>query len=213
MADGYQGYNKVNETNRCCCYAHIRRYLLEAIPKGKEKDYTDPAVQGVLYCNKLFEYERIYHEKGLSYKQREQRRLKDEKPVIEGFLSWLDNVQPGNNSRLKKAITYIKNRREFLMTYLEDGRCSLSNNLSENAIRPVTVGRKNWLFSDTPDGAQANALYLTMVEMAKAYDLNLYEYLKFVLEHRPSKTMTDDELAILAPWSETVQQLCRNKME
>lgn len=213
MADGYQGYNKVNETNRCCCYAHIRRYLLEAIPKGKEKDYTDPAVQGVLYCNKLFEYERIYQEKGLSYKQREQRRLKDEKPVIEGFLSWLDKVQPGNNGRLKKAITYIKNRREFLMTYLEDGRCSLSNNLSENAIRPVTVGRKNWLFSDTPDGAQANALYLTMVEMAKAYDLNLYEYLKFVLEHRPSKTMTDDELAILAPWSETVQQLCKNKME
>ena len=52
-----------------------------------------------------------------------------------------------------------------------------------------------------------------MVEMAKAYDLNLYEYLKFVLEHRPSKTMTDDELATLAPWSETVQQLCKNKME
>ena len=75
------------------------------------------------------------------------------------------------------------------------------------------MGRKNWLFSDTPDGAQANALYLTMVEMAKAYDLNLYEYLKFVLEHRPSKTMTDDELTILAPWSETVQQLCKNKME
>ena len=51
------------------------------------------------------------------------------------------------------------------MTYLEDGRCSLSNNLSENAIRPVTVGRKNWLFSDTPDGAQANALYLTIQNM------------------------------------------------
>lgn len=54
------------------------------------------------------------------------------------------------------------------MTYLEDGRCSLSNNLSENSIRPVTVGRKNWLFSDTPEGATANSLYLTMIEMAKA---------------------------------------------
>lgn len=213
MADGYQGYNKVNETNRCCCYAHIRRYLLEAIPKGKERDYTDPAVQGFLYCEKLFAYERTYKEKGLSYKQREQRRLKDEKPVIEGFLSWLEKAEPGNNSRLKKAITYIRNRREFLMTYLEDGRCSLSNNLSENSIRPVTLGRKNWLFSDTPDGAQANALYLTMVEMAKAYDLNLYEYLKFVLEHRPSKTMPEEKLANLAPWSETVQQLCKNKIE
>lgn len=58
-------------------------------------------------------------------------------------------------------------------------RPSLSNNLSENSIRPVTVGQKNWLFSDSPDGATANAMYLTIVEMAKAYDLNLYEYLKF----------------------------------
>ena len=130
MADGYQGYNKVKETKRCCCFAHIRRYLLEAIPKGQEKDYSNPAVQGVLYCNKLFDYERSYKEKGLSFKQIHNRRLKDQKPVIEGFLTWLKQVNPGSNGKLKKAITYIKNREEFLMTYLEDGRCSLSNNLS-----------------------------------------------------------------------------------
>lgn len=213
MADAYQGYNKVNDTKRCCCFAHIRRYLLEAIPKGHEKDYSHPAVQGVMYCNKLFEYERTYKEKGLSYKQIGNRRLKDQKPVVEGFLTWINQVTPGDNAKLKKAITYIKNRRDFLMTYLEDGRCSLSNNLSENAIRPVTVGRKNWLFSDTPEGATANSLYLTLIEMAKAYDLNLYEYLKFLLENRPNKNMTDDELAKLAPWNETVQELCKNKMK
>jgi transposase len=213
MADAYQGYNKVNDTKRCCCFAHIRRYLLEAIPKGHEKDYSHPAVQGVMYCNKLFEYERTYKEKGLSYKQIGNRRLKDQKSVVEGFLAWINQVSPGDNAKLKKAITYIKNRRDFLMTYLEDGRCSLSNNLSENAIRPVTVGRKNWLFSDTPEGATANSLYLTLIEMAKAYDLNLYEYLKFLLENRPSKNMTDDELAKLAPWNETVQELCKNKMK
>ena len=213
MADGYQGYNKVKETKRCCCFAHIRRYLLEAIPKGHEKDYSNPAVQGVLYCNKLFEYERSYKEKGLSFKQIQNRRLKDQKPVIEGFLAWLKQVNPGSNGKLKKAITYIRNREEFLMTYLEDGRCSLSNNLSENCIRPVTVGRKNWLFSDTPDGANANALYFTIVEMAKAYNLNLYEYLKYLLEHRPNKDMSDDELAKLAPWSEEVQEKCSKQME
>ena len=213
MADAYQGYNKVNEARRCCCFAHIRRYLLEAIPKGHEKDYSHPAVQGVLYCNKLFEYERVYKEKELSYKQIGNRRLKDQRPVVEGFLAWANQVTPGDNAKLKKAITYIKNRRDFLMTYLEDGRCSLSNNLSENSIRPVTVGRKNWLFSDTPEGATANSLYLTIIEMAKAYDLNLYEYLKFLLENRPSKGMSDDEIAKLAPWDKTVLELCKNKME
>lgn len=94
----------------------------------------------------------------------------------------MEQVNSRNNSKLKKAITYIRNRRDFLMTYLEEGRCSLSNNLSENAIRSVTVGHKNLLFNDTPDGAVANSLYLTIVEMAKVYELNLYEYLKFLLE-------------------------------
>ena len=211
MADGYQGYNKVKETKRCCCFAHVRRYFLEAVPKGHEKDYTDPALQGVLYCDKLFAYERLYKEKGLSHKQIQKRRLKDQKPVLEGFLAWADQISPGSNARLKKALSYVRNRKDFVMTYLEDGRCSLSNNLSENAIRPVAVGRKNWLFSDTPDGAAANALYLTMVEMAKAYGLNLYEYLKYLLECRPSKDMSDEELSKFAPWNDTVRKLCKNK--
>ena len=211
MADGYQGYNKVQETNRCCCFAHIRRYLLESIPKGMDKDYTNPAVQGFLYCEKLFAYERSYREKGLSYKQIYTRRLKDEKPVIEGFLAWLKQADPGSNGKLKKAITYIRNREDILMTYLEDGRCSFSNNLSENSIRPVTVGRKNWLFSDTPEGARANTLYLTIVEMAKAYGLDLYKYLNFLFEQRPDKDMSDEELEKLAPWNESVKELCSIK--
>ena len=149
MVDGYQGYNVVKDMKRCCCWAHIRRYLMEAIPQGKEKDFSNLAVQGVLYCNKLFEYERSYKEKGLSHKQIKNRRLNDQKLLIEDLLAWLKKVNPSSNSRLKKAITYILNREDVLMNYLEDGRCSLSNNLSENCIRPVTLARKNWLFSDT----------------------------------------------------------------
>jgi len=123
-------------------------------------------------------------------------------------LSWLKQADPGSNGKLKKALTYIRNRESFIITYLEDGRCSFSNNLSENSIRPITVGRKNWLFSDTPEGAQANTLYLTIVEMAKAYDLDLYEYLQFLFEQRPGKNMTDEELESLALWSERVKELC-----
>lgn len=98
------------------------------------------------------------------------------------------------------------------MIYLEDGRCSLSNNSSENCMRPITVGRKNWPFSDTPDGANSNALYLTIVETTKVYNLNLYEYLKYLLEHCPNKDMSDDELAKLAPWSEEVQEKCSKQI-
>ena len=95
------------------------------------------------------------------------------------------------------------------MTYLEDGQCSLSNNLSENAIRPFTVGRKNWLFSETPKGATASAQVYTMVEMAKTNELNIYKYLTYLLEHRPSAEMSDDELERFAPWSNLAQETCK----
>ena len=105
---------------------------------------------------------------------------------------------------------YAQNRKDTLMTYLEDGHCSLSNNLCENVIRPFTVGRKNWLFSATPKGATASALVYTMVEMAKANELNIYKCLTYLLEHRPSEDMLDEQLEALNPWSKEVQNVCKN---
>ena len=95
------------------------------------------------------------------------------------------------------------------MMYLEDGHCSFSNNLSENAIRPFTVGRKNWLFSSSSKGAEASSLTYTMVEMAKANGLNVYRYLEYLLEHRPNAKMTDEQLSELAPWSDSVKVSCQ----
>ena len=137
--------------------------------------------------------------------------IEKEKPVLEAFWSWLDQQKPVRNTRMDKAINYVLNRRDTAETYLEDGRCSFTNNLSENAIRPFAVGRKNWLFSNSVDGANASAVVYTMVEMAKTHGLNIYEYLKFLLEHRPSKDMTDEQLAELAPWSEKLQSI-KNRM-
>ena len=209
MVDGYKGYNKVPEAQRCCCWAHIRRYWLRAIPKGHEKDYTHPAFQGFLYCNKLFEYERSYREKGLSPKQIYNRRLKDQKPVIEAFLSWLDQLHPESGDRLIKAINYSNGCRPFMMNYLKDGACSLSNNLSENSIRPLVVGRKNWLFCDTPAGADASMKIYSMIETAKANEPDPLKYLSFLLEHRPGAEMSDGELEQFAPWSKLAQETCK----
>ena len=209
--DGYAGYNKLKDFKRCCCYAHIRRYFLEAVPKGKEKDYTDPAVQGFLYCNKLFEYERSYREKGLSYRQIYNRRLKEQKPVVEAFLAWMNKQNAPNGSRLARALTYARNQQNYMMTYLEDGHCSLSNNLSENSIRPVTVGRRNWLFCDSTDGADASMMVYSLLETARANDLNPQKYLEYLLEARPNENMSDEELEDMAPWSPKVQECCVNK--
>lgn len=208
MCDGFSGYNKLKDIRRCTCYAHIRRYFYEAIPAGHDRDITNPAVQGVMYCNKLFSYENKYAERHYKPETIKKRRVKDEKPVIEAFLDWADKQVVTGNSKFSKALTYFKNRRNDLMTYLEDGHCSLSNNWSENSIRPVTVGRKNWLFSSSVDGAEASMNIYTIIEMAKLHGLNRQKYLEYILEHRPSAEMTDEELSLLAPWNKDVQETC-----
>lgn len=207
--DGYQGYNDLPKIKRCCCWAHIRRSFIDAIPKGQEKSLDEPAVQAVEYCDKLFEYERISKEKNHTFEERKEYRLKKEKPVIDAFWNWLDKQNPVKNSRLDKAIKYTLNRKNLLETYLEDGRCSLSNNLSENAIRPFTVGRKNWLFADSVKGAESSSICYTMIEMAKANGLNPFAYLNFILTNHPSENPSDEELTFLAPWSDPVQKQCK----
>lgn len=210
--DGYQGYNNLPDIKRCCCWAHLRRYFVEAVPKGKELDYSNPAAQAVQYCNRLFEYERQSQQKGHAYEQRKEYRLQKEKPVLDAFWTWLSQQTPKKGTRFEKAVNYAQNHKELSMTYLEDGRCSFSNNLSENSIRPFTLGRKNWLFSDTPKGAEASATVYTMVEMAKAHNLNIYKYLNYLLQNLPCTKMTDTALAKLAPWDPNVIVNCSGTM-
>ena len=124
-------------------------------------------------------------------------------------MSWLDQLQPKSSDRIIRAINYSNGCRPYMMNYLKDGACSLSNNLSENSIRPLVVGRKNWLFSDTPAGADASMKIYSMIETAKANDLDPKKYLNYLLEHRPSVEMSDDELKQLAPWSSAVRETCK----
>lgn len=83
------------------------------------------------------------------------------------FIRWLDKQSAPNGSRLTRAFTYARIQWNYMMTYLEDGHCSISNNMSENAIRFVTVGRKNWLFCDSTDGVDASMMAYSLLETAK----------------------------------------------
>lgn len=116
-----------------------------------------------------------------------------------------------NGSALGKAVTYAKNQKPYMENYLLDGRCALSNNAAENAIRPFTVGRKNWLFADTPKGATASAAIYSIIETAKANGLNVYTYLEFLLMYMPDTDWRNhpEDLEDLMPWSQMVQEICK----
>ena len=206
MCDGYSGYNKIKTAKRCSCWAHARRYLVEAVPQGKENDITEPAVQGITYIDKLFRLEKQIRQRHQDPDAVKDARLKKELPVLDSFWSWLDAAMAVKGSRLAKALIYIRNRREDLMRYLEDGRCSFSNNASERSVKPFVIGRKNWLFCDTPDGAVASEMVYTIIETAKASGVNIYHYLCYLLEQCPSNQSSEEELESLAPWNVNVQE-------
>ena len=209
-SDGYSGYNKLTGITRCGCWAHLRRKFIEAIPKktGTDEPLTNAEI-GRDYCNQLFEIERDL--KHLSPAERKSKRLELEKPILEAFWCWLENLNVLNGSALGKAVTYAKNQKKYMENYLLDGRCSISNNAAENAIRPFTVGRKNWLFADTPKGASASAAVYSIIETAKANGLNVYTYLEYLLLYMPDTDWRNNpkELDMLMPWAEDVQAECK----
>ena len=140
-------------------------------------------------------------------------RLEQEAPVLDEFWAWtesaLDKALP--KSKLGKALSYAQTHKEKLMNYLKDGSCSISNNLAENCIRPFTIGRKNWLFSGSPRGAQASAAVYSMIESAKANGINPYKYLYYIFNQVPGlefgqcPELLDDFL----PWNDEIQVNCK----
>lgn len=209
-SDGYAGYNKLNGIIRCGCWAHLRRKFDEAIPGRKDNGASITSAEiGRDYCNKLFKIEEGLAD--LSPEERYRRRLELEKPVLEAFWCWLENLTVLNGSALGRAVTYAKNQKPYMENYLLDGRCSISNNAAENSIRPFTVGRKNWLFSDTPKGASSSAAVYSIVETAKANGLDVYTYLEYLLLYMPDSDWHNhpENLENLMPWSEAAQMECK----
>ena len=209
--DAYSGYKKVPGITRCLCWTHLRRNFVDALPKDIHSPEATIVSQGITYCNKLFKIEKTFE--SLSSEQRKAERLKQEKPVLDAFWSWIDSTRDKvlPKSKLGEAMNYALNQKEELMNYLEDGNCSISNNLAENSIRPFTLGRKNWLFSGSPRGATASAAVYSIIESAKANGLNPYKYLYFIFKDLPGVQFGQhpEFLEDYLPWSPDALKNCR----
>ena len=123
-----------------------------------------------------------------------EKRLEQEKPVLDALLSWANETQAKTapKSALGRAIHYLLEQWPYLTRYLEDGRLELSNNRAERSIKPFVMGRKNWLFANTTGGAQASAMIYSLIETAKENGLDPYRYLLWVLQNAPQLSETDE---------------------
>lgn len=210
VSDAYAGYEKVEEITRCLCFSHLRRYYLEAIPldSGKKEIPGSGGAIGRAYCDKLFRLERKW--KGLTPEERKNNRLIYSIPVLEAFFSWAENTLT-NQANLKKALGYTLNHKKYFTNFLLDGRIPLSNNLSEIAVKPVAITRKNSLFSDSPKGAEASATVFSIINTAAANNLDAYKYLEYLFRRLPNSNFASNSSVLdeYLPWADKVQLECR----
>jgi transposase len=208
QADGFSGYSavcKANSITRIGCWDHARRKFVEA---DKSADSKAKAKQGTVskadvalgYIRKLYRVESNIADK--TDDERLKARQEISVPVLNEFKLWLEKnaAKIMKGGALRKAIDYTLNQWEYLIGYCERGDLMISNIMAENAIRPFAIGRKNWLFADTRKGAEASAACYSLIETAKANNLNPQAYIKHILDHI-AMADTLEKLEALLPWS------------
>lgn len=209
QADGYSGYNPVCQANgitRIGCFDHARRKFVEASraaqTKGSNQKSTGPSKADVALgkIRKLYAIEKKIKE--LDDEEKKQVRQELSLPVLDALKSWLEKnlSRVPKGGLMYKAISYTLNQWGYLVGYCEEGKLHISNALAENAIRPFAVGRRAWLFADTSRGARASASCYSLVETAKANNLEPYAYLNHVLRNIGGAD-TVEKFEALLPWN------------
>jgi hypothetical protein len=169
------------------------------------------AQQGLAFCNQLFAIERDLAK--ATAEERHTIRQERSLPVLDAYLAWLKQQRSRTlpKSKLGEAITYSLNQWEKLTAFLKDGRLEIDNNRSERAIKPFVIGRKNWLFANTPRGAKASATIYSVIETAKENSLNPFKYLQYLFEQLPQLADPNDPVVLdkMLPWSASLPLSCR----
>ncbi len=211
QTDGYSGYDFLDHADHIRhigCWAHVRRKFMDVINAQGKNRKTGAADMALSYIGKLYKLEKEAKAKSLSPTEVYRLRQTEAKPILDDMHRWLTrkSVQTPPKGLLGKAVSYALKQWDRLVGYLEDGRLAPDNNSAENAIRPFVVGRKNWLFSGTPEGAEASALLYSLIETAKANRLEPYAYLRHIFEKLPAASSLKD-FETLLPWNMTPKHI------
>ena len=201
QCDGFAGYETAFKTNSDVrllnCMVHIRRHLEQALDENRPM-----AEHGLSEIQHLYKIEHMCDEENLTPEERKTRRNELARPIMEAMKLWMETegVKYSESSQIGKAITYAYTRWDNMMRYLEDGRLLLDNNLAENEIRPITLGRKNYLFCGNHEAAQNMAVVCSLLATCRNHNINPRDYLNDVISQMPYHTKAShEELLQLLP--------------
>jgi len=183
------------------CMAHARRKFFDMTVLAKEPSLADEALD---FIEKLYEIER--KSKPFTPVQRQYFRRRYSKPVLRRFKCWLNQHQKTAlpKTPIGQAIAYALNHWQALNNYCRDGILNIDNNTSERAIKPLVIGRKNWLFAGSHEGAANAAILYSLIETCKLNDINTFEYFKDVLSRIPTTLMKDLKQLLPYHWQPTI---------
>ncbi len=200
QTDGYTGYQAIGESEGVIhvgCMAHIRRKFMD-VQKANPKKIMHGTAKEILDLIGLI-YKVEHKIKELSPKEKVQQRKELVVPILGSIRTILDERvdQVPPKSLLGQAMSYARNQWSRAVRYVDCGLLTPDNNAAENAIRPVALGRKNWLFAGAPKGADASAVLFSLVETAKANEIEPRAYLQFLFERFPVAQTTEDMKALM----------------
>lgn len=183
QTDGYIGYEKVSKQEGIIylsCLAHARREFERALPSDPER-----AGKALTQIQQLYAVERKAREQQLDAEQTKELRLSESLPILNELGKWISKEiqQTLPKSQIGKAMYYSQQRWDSLNAYLYDGMLQIDNNLVENALRPIALGRKNYLFAGNHESAQRAAMIYSFFAMCKKHEVNPFQWLKFTLEN------------------------------
>jgi len=204
QSDGFEVYAAVAEAHPSIaligCLAHARRKFDEALKAQGTKAKSGKAQMGLAFIQRLYAVEKPLKETAPEERWRARQQLA--RPILDDLHRWLEQSLPQvpPSTLTGKALTYLHNQWSKLIGYLADGRLAIDNNACERAIRPFVLGRRNWLFADTPNGAHASAHLYSIIETAKANGHEPYRYLRHLFTELP-KASSPQAVAALLPFN------------
>lgn len=206
QTDGYAGYNDIAnnpDIEQLGCWAHVRRKFTDTVKNSKVDDKSKTLASNmILKIRKLYKIEKDIKDDLPDKKQ----KVREEKstPIINDIKKYIDeyiDTAIALDGYIKKAFVYINNQFPKLIVYLQDGRLNIDNNVAENHVRPIALGRKNWLFANSVDGAKSLTGWYSIIETAKMNKLDPYKYLTHILTQIPIFIHENKSLEDLLPWN------------
>jgi len=186
--DGYQAYDDLSKKNKAIilvgCWYHVRRKFVEAAKVSKKQGLSEWFIKQIRRLSKI---ETIIKDENKNAAQAFHYRTRHASPIMKKIKAKLDEQRDkvSSSSLLGKAIYYTLNQWLKLQNYFKDGRLEISNNRMERAIKPFAVGRKNWLFANSVEGANAAANIFSLIETCKAHGVNPYDWFAEILAKIP----------------------------